>query len=562
MTKRGERKKYLVPIALGLILIFLLTSHFIWSKEARIKRRRSEGEAAWEQGNYTEAARFYDYALKINPDDRESLLGRARSGLKNGETEEVKAALDKLGEQMGDSPEYKKLLYDYALMSEDYTLAASLLGSLPDYSPGTEEYRKISEGLFEKAFYTQAEMLLDRARKAHPKDLKFAALSIKNYLKLDKNEEAAALYEQFRPELESEYLNKLGAYYAAEDEHETAIALLTASLEQDLQQEEVRQALFDSLVISGDTEAYWEWRQILLLHKLPVPETRINLFGNTAANVRYRGFLASQNGISYFADPQNEGLYITDKGGGHAELLRSDIAASSLNIRGKSLFYVDRNEDMRLKRLYLEEGAVETLCGDRVRSPLLWGDVLYFINESDNNTLHKIELKTGAREKMSSYPVKEYAADGSYLYFISAGNGNLYRQAQDASPPERLLLGNFSDLNLDEFSVIYMLDKDMGGIVSCRSNGSHKTLLLEGEADYLNYADGKLYYVQWTPHSVDTDGRSAQSLASNFSSELIISGEWIYSFAENTEDGSESIYRFRKDGTDWTKLETDQEAGE
>lgn len=552
MKLKAWKKKHILLAALLLLALFFLSSRFIWSKEARIKRWRHDAAEAYKSGDFAEAARFYDHALNIDPQDKISLAGRARSGMKIGERSIVKGCLDALEKQSGDSPEYKQLLYEYALHEKNYALAASLLDNLPAYEPAQDEYLAIIRGLFDEAYYTQADKLLAEARKKYPKDRKFAELGVMTAVKLDKAAEALSIYDTFEPDLDCDYLNYLADAYLAEDKKEKALQLWSVSLEQNINQEAVVKKLLELLAETGQSKEYCEWRQVFLRSRFVLPAGKINIFGNSPANVRYRGFAAQQNGCSYLADPDGSGLYRISESSMKTELIKRNIQAMSLNIRGDRLYFVDRAEHHALKCLRLDDGAIATLCADQVKAPLVWGDIIFFINETDGQRLYRLDQKSGELTALTEIGVKEFAPDGEYIYFISEGEQDLYRQKQDSRESERLLLGSFSDINVDEFSQIYMLDADLKGIVTCQPNGSHKTLLLETEADYLNYANNKLYYVQWTPHSVDKDGREAKSLASNFSSELIICGDWIYSYAEKSESEAPAIYRFRPDGTDWT----------
>lgn len=553
MNIRGERKKFIIIAVPLVVLLLFLALRFIWSKEARVKRWRNEAARAYEQGDYKDAARYYDNALAVDPSDTSSLRGRAETGLKTGELDLAKQCLDALEKQLGDSPEYKRFLYDYSLVSENYALAASLLKNLPDYTPSTKEYRKITEGLFAGAYYSQAEELLEEIRVLYPRDEHFAALSIMTYVKLDKASEALDLYKLFSPELDSEYLNYLGDACSEAGEKKKALEFWEKSLHQDINQEKVVVSLMNTLAEEGNTREFWEWRKIFLLNDFVLPEPEVNLSGSSPANGRYSGFAAQQGDYAYLADPYNEGIWEINNKTNEIYLVSGE-AASYLNIRGNSLYYVERNDEHLLKRIRFEDGAVETMCRDSVKSPLLWGNVFYFINESDGDKLYILDSAEGRCEAVTDMPVQEFAPDGEYIYLIAADNHNLYRVDQTNFDCERLLLGDFSDINVDEFSQIYMYDHDLKGVVSCRNNGSHKTLILESEAGYLNYAGGKLYYVRWTPHSMNPDGSEAESLVSNFSSELIVLGEWIYSCSDKAENGEPGIYRFRTDGTDWTEL--------
>lgn len=551
---KRKSKRILLIGALLLAVCFFLGQQFLWGRDARLKQWKKAAQSAFDAGRYAEAGHLYDNALKIDPDNTDLLKARVEAGLRADFPQSVKSSLDKLAKNGADSPEYRQFLYRYALQSGDFPLAESLLQSLEGYVPSADEYRKIIKGLFDGAFYTQAEKLCETALKVYPKDRRFDELSLASLTKLDEPARAIALYEavpKLDPDVET--LNYLARSYKNAGQPEAACRLWTRSFLKKTDQPHVPEALLRTLAEIGDTRSYLRITAEMRRHQYKIPEIGLNIFGNTAPNVRGKGFAASQGKAVYIADPLGRGLFGAEDGV-HFTRLSDLSSARGLNVRGDSLYYADAAEHMALKRFSLTDHKTETVFAGRADSPLLWGNELYFINLGDENRLYAFDLKERKLVRKTDIPVRDYALDGDFIYFIGEEDRDLYRQKQSETRIERHILGKFSELTLDEASRIYLIDQEAGGISRCEKDGSNRVLLMKTEAESLNYNDGRLYFARWTPYSMKTDGSDAKSLASNITSELVLLDDWVYAYADKAEKQSAGVYRFRQDGRDWALL--------
>lgn len=556
--KKNKRNILIIVLILSAVTALLLLQHFVWSKEARSGRWLKEADAAFARGEYAEAGGLYDLALEIDPGDTAVMEKRIKAALEARELDAAKRCLDVLEKSKGDSSEYRGYLYRYAILKQDYALAASLLPNLPDYKPEPEEFFEIVSGLYDGAYYSQAEKILEAARRMYPMSEKFDEISLKVYVKLNDQAKALEAYGELTPDLAVDELNYLSDALLAEGKTDEAVKLLEASLRKDLRQKTIVKTLMNTLADKGDTENYWFWRALLLKNDISLPSLNINIFGNSAANIRQRGFLAAQGGRLYYADPEGGGIYCIGRFSGEAKKI-SRAAASNLNVRGDHLYFKDGSDGL-LKKISAVDETLDVLSDKPVKSPLVWGEKIYYINLGDSQKLYVCDTDGQNHREVSTISISEFALSGRYVYFIGASDGNLHRVPAAGGRSEVILFGEFSDINVDEFSRIYLLDKKEGGIVTCEEDGSMKRLIHECEAEFLNYADGWLYFIQWTPYRIGTNGQELKSLASNFASELTILDDWVYSYAESEKSGedTEGIYRFRPDGTDWNLLTFEQ----
>lgn len=547
-----------------IILIFALSAAIVggayiymtnFSVKARSARFISEAETYFAQGEYAAADLLYESALKIDQDNQAAIEGRVRASLKEGDPVTAGIYLDRMEQFKKDSPEYRSLLYDYAMQSGDYALADSLLITNEDYQPSADEYRRILNGLLLEQYYPQAVAAVERAIEDYPGDRGFLELAFSVYRNAGENKKLLTVFEAGVEPRNFEEINLLADLYWEEDQPAKAVNLWERSIATNFYQAEIQDKLYRYYAGNSDVAKLWQLRRTLLEARIQLPELGLNFFGNTAANVRYRGMVVQQGDRLYLTDRYKQQINTAPVADPSARSLVLDRSAQGLNVQGDWLYFVNLSAQNGLYRVKTDGSELSPLWEEPVINPLVWGDKIYFL-EKQGERLRRISIHGGDAELLSETKILHYALDGEWIYYIDEAGRDVYRLLQSGGRAEQLYSGRFSDINVDEYSRLYFLDLDRGtAIVAAANDGSNLELLSEEGGEYLNYGEGMLYFVKWTPHSLPVAGGDSVNLTSNMSYELAVCPDWIFSLGYDTQlINYPRLYYFKTDGTAWTPM--------
>lgn len=182
------------------------------------------------------------------------------------------------------------------------------------------------------------------------------------------------------------------------------------------------------------------------------------------------------------------------------------------------------------------------------------------------------------------YEAPNWSLDGTSLYLN--GDGHLFRLmlGDGGTPPERIDLGDFPDLNND-----HVLDPDgMHIFVSADDGHIHRVPLAGGAPTRITNDDGRLHFLHgvspdgaalayvgvevaadgtWTPPNLfripaagGPDMQLTDDAFPDDGPEFSPDGEWIYFNSERarTAPGHAQLFRMRPDGTDPEQLTADE----
>lgn len=556
MQKSNKRKIILILILLALILLFYFTFN---SNRTQKKELFESAEANISSENYDAAKDNYQEIISIDENDTQARYGLISLALETDDLDLAKTNLDYLSKNYEDSEKYQHYLYKYAMKVEDYALAESIVIKYPDFVESVDTYKLIISKLTEGSYYTQAAELADQALKIYPEDNDLKALAIDVYLKTKAEDKALNLFEAGVENISQENLNLIISIYKDRNELDNLINALEVSLESDFEQEEVQAQLYALYASTNDLKSLWNLRAKILETGEDLPDLSENVMGNSFANVRYRAPVSQQGNTVYFTSSFARTIYKAPESNIEDSTRVLARRAKSLNVKGDWLYFLDVDKQDALARVKTDGSAYEVIYDKTVKDPIVFGDNIYFINAADQK-IYKMDLDGSNLSKFNTKNVFQFVLDPLYIYYIDDEGRDLYRQELSPDSEAELIdKGRYQDLNIDEFSNLYYLDQDEGGyIIKNDYQGEARQILSKETATYLNYYNFRLYYSNWTPHSMDIKGENKLNLANNISKEMGVIKNWVFSLELDPSVLTDyiDINYFKHDGSEWSQLST------
>ncbi len=556
--KSGRIRRIILSLLVVIIIAATVAIVYFNSDSFRASEILEEAQMYLESENYSAAASLFEYTLELEEDNLEAKYGLVQSGLAQEDYDLAKKYLDELASTEESKDAYKEHLYAYAFEAGDYPLAHSLISQNSEYEPTEDEYIELISGLMEIEYYQQASGLVDTALVKFPENNDIKTLALNINLQADNKEEVIRLFESGIEGLDAPKINEIAAIYESNGDIENLISLLEDSLELDHEQLELKQQLYLLYAANLRIDELWDLRENLLLLGEELPELEKNVVGNNFGNVRYHSLAAQEANTIYYITPNFYQLYRAPTDDLDAATPVYEQHVQGLNVVDSILYFVDVDNNSSLSKINADGTGYEVLWVEStVIDPIVFGDTVFFIN-GDNMLISKINIDGTGYEELSSLQAYQFVLDNEYFYFIESNNRGIYRQAHDkggiSGEAEILIDGNFKDLNIDEFSTLYYLDMDSGGhIYKYDTANNTETLIASELADYLNYHDNVLYFVNWTANRIDTNGDNRFVLASHFSSDVAITDSWVFSLHNNYANWLDIFY-FKHDGTEYHTL--------
>ena len=558
MQNKSRGNVIRIVVLLVLLAAIFFAVMFMNSDTKRSQEFLQEASGYMQEERYESAATLYDYVLEIEPDNVEAKYGLVQIGLLQNDFETMKELLDDLALTEQDTETYQAHLYRYAMAREDYPLAQSLVINNIDFLENEEDYLLLASGLEDSEYFEQALEISNLGLEKYPENNDLKTIRLTANLGLGNNDAAIRVFIDGVEDLELAVINQVAAIFESNDDIDNLIEIIEASLEIDPNQADMREKLY---VLYGENHRLyemWELREEILLRGEELPQLDVNVVGNTFANTRYHSLATKQANSMYMLSPYYYRIHV----GNINDLANAEQVinrrAAGLNVQGEYVYFIDTDNNDSLSKAKTDGSEYEVLWGDSmVKDPFVIGDYIYFINYN-TRTLNRIMIDGSEHQVLDTLPVHQFVFDNEYFYYIEDNSRSLYKQKHDDFLPsgdaEIIFEGNYKDLNIDEFSTLYFLDMDQGGHIIKTTEGSNvKNVLSAEEADFLNYHNGILYYVNWTVYRIGVDGENRQVLSSHFSSDLAITDEWVFSLL-NQFTSDLDIYYFKHNGSELNKV--------
>lgn len=552
-----RKKTYLNLIRLGLLVGLILVGLFIWRPAIKTNRLLNKAEKAEAQGQSEKVESLLEEATAVEGPDGKAVEKLINFYLDKRDYSKAKAQLDRMGPKTGESLRYRKLLYRYAMESQNFALADSLLDTEPSYQPSEEEYLQIIKGLNQLAYNERAVKRLEEAGRAFPESGAVLQLGFRVYYDAGMYREAVALYEnESSLTLSYQDMNTLAELYRAQDKGAQAAKLWEESLDTVFGQRSIQGKLYNYYIDTDQVTRVWSLREKLLEKHQALPKPLYNLWGNQAWQTRFTGLFAKEGSTTYFSDLKNQILYRkVGEAGDFEPFLEMD--AMGLNVKQGILYFTRPSDQSKLYAYNLATQELEKKIDESCHSPLVFGPYLYYLDE--HSELRRYSIEDRSIRKLETGPVLNYIPIDRGIYYIKE-DGNLYFMALamdkmtrvQARDVELVLSGPFKEVVNDEFGRLYLIQGENGAILDFDPLSRQVESLYQEASTYLNYANRTLFFVTWTPQAYSLVNKNQVNLASNISQELYVFQDRLYSvlFLNNSHTDYE-IYQMKTDGSEW-----------
>lgn len=276
---------------------------------------------------------------------------------------------------------------------------------------------------------------------------------------------------------------------------------------------------------------------------LPAQE---HIYGNSSGNLINLGlFVESKDWIYYSNSFYDYKLYkIKHDGSGRIKL--SDDKAVCINIMGDWIYYINLSDHSELYKARLDYSDPTSLEVTVSNFLCVVDDWIYY-NDNESK-LCRIKINGTGNSRLGEDKANSVNVVGDTIYYINKNDkGRIYALSTDGTN-RRLVFDDIAyKLQVVDGWIYYTNNR---GLYKVKIDSNQKTILAEGNVQYLNIQGEWIYYVI----SADTnnlykarlDGSSRTALKCNDPLMINIVDEWIYYI-----NGSRtpSLYRIKKDGT-------------
>ncbi|MCY6370156.1 DUF5050 domain-containing protein [Clostridium ganghwense] len=330
---------------------------------------------------------------------------------------------------------------------------------------------------------------------------------------------------------------------------------------------------------------------------IDIPENSNIELGNTSGNTVNQGWVTEKDDFLYFTSSQYwdvADLYKMKKDGtGLTKINKKKMYyASNLNIVGDWLYYelFESGEKDWQNNLYKvkTDGTGDTKVLDNAESCVITGDSIYYVNRSDENKLYKAALDGSNKVKLCDDEVTEINLSGNWIIYNTIDNeyfknlraryvGSIYKIKTDGTNKIQLTKNEGYHINTVGNEVYYINHSDNNKIYKVSLDGSKDIKVSDDSAFCLNVNDGWIYYSNdsdpikmstgystmecATLYKMQIDGTQKTKLRNVFSTDINVSGEWIY-YKEYFDTGmgnGEIRKKINKNGTGDKDVEYFQE---
>ncbi|MDF2673078.1 MAG: serine/threonine protein kinase [Clostridiales bacterium] len=186
---------------------------------------------------------------------------------------------------------------------------------------------------------------------------------------------------------------------------------------------------------------------------------------------------------------------------------------------------------------------------------------IYYHNPNDRSKLYKRSMDGSKNIKILDDYLGSYCLDGEWIYYSNtADNSSLYRVKIDGSAKEKLNNVESSSINVSKEWVYYINSSDNGRIYKIKKDGSEGTKIGD-DTVWSIYAGGGdwIYYCNTSNnnyiYSIGMDGKERTKITNSFSYNLCVSEDWVYYEAVETKEADyPRVFKIKRDGTEETLL--------
>ena len=568
--KAEKKKSRKLPVFFLVVLALIgagIAAGFYLAPERRAERSLALAREAREGGDEYTAVKAYEEALAAKP-EQEVMIELADLHLDQQEHRQAKGWLDRAAAIDPLAPAYLDELYRYAMIAEDYPLAASLLGNSEVTEASLPDLSALVGGLLDAGLFSDAEQAISEGLLRYPDAPELLRAQMELYLLREDVPGVLEHYKQY-PEVfagKPDLLTFIAAQQAKKLRWEDAAATIrelihadgeTASRLQDLYLYEARAFNIPGLLDAG---------RLLHEHDYEIPASAPQIIGNTSGNMANGGFAASEGTRIYYLHHEDRAIMATDHGLASRTLISRESAAY-LNAVDGWLYFRNNSRDGALYKVGTDGSDLMRLSQGEADLVGVWGRYVYYRAPGRDNRLYRCTLDGTETRAVTEGPIRAWASDGITIWAADAEGLFRFRiedipqtaadPAAETYPMTTVLAeGIFSYLNAGEDYLYYLrhTDDSVGGMIERMplDSGDAEPLAPGLEATDLNYADGYLYFTRQTLHRLSTSNLYWEKLGISLTQNMQIAGPWIIA---RSPENDLPLVRLHPDGSNWGLLD-------
>lgn len=284
--------------------------------------------------------------------------------------------------------------------------------------------------------------------------------------------------------------------------------------------------------------------------------------GNSMSNIQNGGTVAFSGDAIFFVSEFGGGIYKRENG---TNTRISDARATSLNIVGEWLYFVDLDE-YRIYKIREDGSELKKVGSFQTTQFYVVGNRMFFMNLDDEKRIYSADLSGKSLRKLSDRIPSQMTIYGSTIYFTDmSGEGEVYTVSL-AGGEEKLLFDYAAHFIVGFEDGIIFRNEDVREITKeeniylklCKSDGEtgETSVLYDSRIGFMSVSGEDIIFVDFDDGSsvlkMRSDKTGIQKITNDKADSLMVSGDMLYYYNEND---SNKLYCISKDGKDRECLE-------
>lgn len=284
-----------------------------------------------------------------------------------------------------------------------------------------------------------------------------------------------------------------------------------------------------------------------VLSKTKFNEEYVN--GNTAGNLYNGGLFCENDGIIYFANPDDGNkLYSMDLQGKNLKKISNDTV-TYINADDHYIYYIRNNPRSSLNFQYFSFHQ-NALCridkdGDHLKildkNPCnyasLLGNYIYYLHydEKEASTLYRVKIDGSERKQILSYPIMTCCTNGKYIYYNDRKRNGFIHRFDTSNNSDNIFYecNSYHPIVLNNEDIYFLDGNNNNHLMHDNINYKNPTVLSKDSIDLYNILGSYIYYQKFSEDNsalcmIKNDGSDGKELRSGTHSNIHVTSNYIY----------------------------------
>jgi hypothetical protein len=266
--------------------------------------------------------------------------------------------------------------------------------------------------------------------------------------------------------------------------------------------------------------------------------------GNTTGNLVNDGLVAESNGVIFYAENYDGGIFRISPDGRKEKLATG--RSNNLSVVGDWIYYYNY-QNMQISKIPVTGGTPTSLLEMDISCLYVLKDRLYFNREK----IYTMDINAQNFHSINDHNSMYMNIVGDWIYYSNEDDeGKIYKIRTDSTGETKLNNVISSFLNVVDDEIFFINNEQRSGIYKISINGGNASLVCEMSSLYLNVSGDWIYFSSLDDkdrlYKVRRDGSNLTRISPDGSCSINIIGDWVY---YQNLDNQFILTRIRNDGS-------------